>query len=563
MQQAKKLLASAFTLLLLTATVPAAVFAHAGHGDEFHHDTEATTNPEGIKVDSATARQMGIKAQPVSKQFLDIGIKTTGQIENQPNKQAEVTAPIPGTVVELLVEPGNSVKKGQPVAVMSSPELIQLRVESLDRRTEAEAAVGEAEANLRLARANYDRYSQIAAAEIAQARTQLTVAQERYDRDKQLVTNGALPRREMLESQTQLAEAKTGLEKATSRREVLEAEAELKRAQTALNAAKNRVRLSDTTYRTRLQQLGTPANEKGLVTVLASIAGTIAKREVTLGQSFEDAGGHLMAIVDSTQVWATANIYEKDLDKVKIGQKVRLKVSSLPNQSFTGQIAQISPIVEGETRVVPVRARLDNPEGQLKPGMFAELEVLTDKTAVAMLAIPASAVVEANGKPLVYVQNGENTYQPVDVTLDRTFGDWVEVKSGLFEGDEVVTQGTMMLYAQSLRGGSSAKTENKPSQAPKPAQSAKISTASLPWWGILPIGGAIAAGSFLLGRRTRPQMVPASPQLAYEPRTNGDHSLADIETNGQKKEGVAEPLHDSAGKSSKVKSQKSKVKSQK
>lgn len=122
---------------------------------------------------------MGIKAQPVSKQFLDIGIKTTGQIENQPNKQAEVTAAIPGTVVELLVEPGNSVKKGQPVAVMSSPELVQLRVESLDRRTEAEAAIGEAEANLRLARANYDRYSQIAAAEIAQARTQLTVAQER------------------------------------------------------------------------------------------------------------------------------------------------------------------------------------------------------------------------------------------------------------------------------------------------------------------------------------------------------------------------------------------------
>ncbi len=99
---------------------------------------------------------------------------------------------------------------------------------------------------------------------------------------------------------------------------------------------------------------------------------------------------------------ATANIYEKDLAKVKTGQGVSLKVGSLPDRTFNGRIAVIESVVEGETRVVPVKAELDNSDGVLKPGMFAELEVLTDRTPTAILAVPSSAVVEANGKKLYY-----------------------------------------------------------------------------------------------------------------------------------------------------------------
>jgi cobalt-zinc-cadmium efflux system membrane fusion protein len=78
-----------------------------------------------------------------------------------------------------------------------------------------------------------------------------------------------------------------------------------------------------------------------LVTVTAPISGTVVTREVTLGQAFEDAGGKLMTIVNDSQVFATANIYEKDLDKVKTGQRAIAKVASLPNRTFSGQIAVI------------------------------------------------------------------------------------------------------------------------------------------------------------------------------------------------------------------------------
>jgi cobalt-zinc-cadmium efflux system membrane fusion protein len=185
--------------------------------------------------------------------------------------------------------------------------------------------------------------------------------------------------------------------------------------------------------------------------------------------------------------------------------------------------------------VVPVKAELDNPDGALKPGMFAELEVLTDRTATAILAIPSSAVVDANGKKLVYMQNG-NAFQPVEVTLGQTSGDMVEVKTGLFEGDLVVTQRAPQLYAQSLRGGSQVQKgenrqehssiQNRSTERDSTERSPNVSRRSpkskiqnsFPWWLVIPAGGgvaAIAVGSFLLGRRTKPQLISASNALVY------------------------------------------------
>jgi cobalt-zinc-cadmium efflux system membrane fusion protein len=438
----------------------------------------------------------------------------------------EVTAPIPGIVAELLVEPGASVKAGQAVAVLAAPDLVELRVNSQEKRAQAQADLQQAQADLKLAQQNLERQRQIAGAEIAQARTEVEVAREQYDKDQDLVSAGALPRRQMLESQAHLREGETQLTKASSRREVLEAEAQLKRAQAAVEAAQSRLSLSDTAYQMRLSQLGTRASEKGLVTVTAPISGTVSDREVTLGQTFQDAGGKLMTIVNDSRVFASANIYEKDLDKVKTGQRAIAKVASLPNRTFSGRIAVIGSVVEGETRVVPVKAELDNPDGALKPGMFAELEVLTDRTPTAILAIPSSAVVDANGKKLVYVQNG-NAFQPVEVTLGQTSGDMVEVKTGLFEGDLVVTQRATQLYAQSLRGGSKKPEAQGTAPAPSQATNSSKSSSQLPWWLVIPAGGgvaAIAVGSFWLGRRTKSQIISASEALVYN--TSNDSTSA-------------------------------------
>lgn len=488
------------TLLSLFLLTPSTiVLAHGGHGDEFKGGNE-TAETGSVNVDAQTAQRLGIKVEPVKRQRLAVGIKTTGQIETLPSQQVEVTTPISGVkVVELLVEPGAIVKKGQSVAVLSSPDLVTLRVESQEKLAQGEADLQQAQADLKLAQQNYQRFQQIAAAEIAEAQSQVAFAQEKYNKDTQLANAGALPRRNALESQTQLQAAKAELTKANSRREVIDAQAQLTRAQSAVKVAKTKITLSNTTYNTRLAQLGTLANAKGLVTLTAPISGKVADREVTIGQSFQDAGGKLMTIVNDSRVFATANIYEKDLDKVRKGQQVSLKVASVTERTFIGRIAVIGSTVAGDTRVIPVKAEIDNPSGVLKPGMFAELEVLTGETAVSILAIPNAAVVDANGKKLVYVQNG-NAYQSVEVALGETSGDMVEVKTGLFEGDLVVTQRATQLYAQSLRGGSKVK------EGHAEEIKAKTNNLALPLWllaggGGMVIAGAFAAGSFWSNRK--------------------------------------------------------------
>jgi len=487
--------------LLLLTTAPVKVLAHGGHGDEFQGGSQATQAVGAIQVDAETAKRMGLKVEPVSRQRLAFGIKATGQIETLPNRQAEVTTPVGGTVLRLLVNPGESVSAGQPVAVMTSPDLAELRTTALDRRSEAIASV-------------------------QQARTELSFSQERYVKDKELLDRGAIPRRQFLESETKLAEARAALAKAESRLQVSEAAAQLKRAESGVQVAQSKVALSGQTYQTRLRQLGASPNEDGTITITAPIAGTVADREATTGESGQDAGKKIMTIVNGSSVQVSANIYEKDLNQIQTGQRVRVNVNGMPDRNFEGRISVIGAVVQGETRVVPVKAELDNPGGVLKPGMFAELEVLTDRTPAAVMAIPKSALVETNDKKtVVFVQNG-NAFQPTEVTLGRESGDSVEVKSGLFDGDMIVTQRATQLYAQSLRGGTKAEAGE---EGEKATPAAANQNGQLPWWLVVPVGGAIAAGTFWAGtywasRRTRKGFVPVGDGAGYDWETHPNGS---------------------------------------
>lgn len=516
-------LLSGICLSLLLLTTPTRVAADAGHGSEEFSGGEDASKAQPIEIDAKTVAELGIKVEPVTLRQLAFGIQTTGQIETLPNQKVEVTTPIQqGRVMRLLVEPGAFVKAGQAVAILSSPELAELRVDSLEKRAEAEGDVQEAQANLRLAQQNFERQRQLAAADLRQARTQSAFAQERYTKDRVLAIEGALPRRQAFESSAQLAEAKAAETRIASRGDVLEAAAEFKRAQSAVTVAQSRLNLSSVGYQTRLEQLGANANPDGTVTVTAPISGKVADREATPGESFEEAGEPLMTLQNNKSVLATANVYEKDLDQIKIGQPVRVNVSSLPKQTLQGRIAVIGSVVEGQNRALPVKAELDNPEGALKPGMFAKLEILTDRTSGAALAVPQEALVDANGKDLVFVQKG-NAYRPAEVSVGRNAGDLVEVKSGLSDGDRVVIQGTTLLYAQSLRGG--APKEGDEHGEEEAASSAKTGL-PLPWWLMVPIIGGFASGIFWLGRRTKPPIILRDPDYRDPDNKDPDYKSA-------------------------------------
>lgn len=249
-----------------------------------------------------------------------------------------------------------------------------------------------------------------------------------------------------------------------------------------------------------------------------------------------------MTIIDDSSVFATANVYEKDLSKVKQGQKVRVQISGIPDRTFTGTVAVVGSVVEGQTRVVPVKAQLNNPLGQLKPGMFANLEVLTDQTTAATLAVPSEAIVEANGKNLVFIQEG-NAYEAVEVTLGESSGGLVEIKEGLKSGDRAVTQGGILLYAQSLKAageappseeeaghseGEETHAEGEESHAEGEEAVAADSPSEqsfLPGWLLSLLGGsAIAAGAFWFGRSSRTSKRSTAANYGYEKNLSNGNS---------------------------------------
>jgi membrane fusion protein, heavy metal efflux system len=514
-----------------------AALSHGGHGNEFSEQEKPGSSE--VKIEAETAQRIGVKVSSVQKQSLKVEIVATGQIELLPNQKVEVTAPIKGKILQLLVQPGARVKAGQALATMTSPELGDLRVAAQEKKSEALASLQQAQADLQLAQDSYGKIQQIAKAEQEQALSQLAAAQsrlareqqlvkkgsivqvaktsyhrqqqvskaeitaaqievsvalDRYQKDTELAAGGALPRRQVLESQAKLAESRTALAKAQSQPGVLQAESELRKAETdlplrelrdaekqvaeakgqlskainqkslveadaqlrksqsAITAAQNRQNLSAAIYNTRIAQLGNSDNQNGIITIKSSIDGTVVDRDITTGQSVADAGAKIMTITNDQQVMATANIYEKDLGKIKLGQDARVKVG---NEVFAGIISRIGTSVDGQSRVVPVQVAINNSGGLLKPGMFAELRLATDESTAPLLAVPTAAVVEADGKKIVYVQNG-NAYQPITVTLGQAVGDLVEVKSGLFAGDKVVTQRAPQLYAQSLKAPAKA-----------------------------------------------------------------------------------------------------------
>ena len=487
-------------------TNPALVLAHAGHGNEFKGSS--TTQTTGISVDQEVAKRLGITVEAVKRQALKLSIKTTGQIETLPSQKAKVTTPIKGTILALLVEPNQKVESGQPLAVLSSPELAELQVDAIAKQSEADGNAMSAIANLQLAEQNLARQKSLVEADIQQAQTELNLDKERYDRDRELLTQGAITKRQMQESESKYVAAKSALAKASSRLPLLEAEAQMSRAVADVQVARSRISLSGAVYEARRNQLGAIANPDGTVTVVSPISGVVSDREATLGESVEESGKPIMTIVNDRQVIASANIYEKDLGQVRIGQAVQVKVVG-DNTSYVGKVTAIGATIDSTTRVVPVKAEINNAQGKLKVGMFADLEVISDRASQPVIAVPIASVVESNGKQLVFVQNGTK-YQPVEVKLGRTSGDLVEVQDGLFEGDLVVTQRANQIYAQSLRGDGQ---ENKTNPNDDHHDSEKDVSNTSQGWLVIAIalgaigGGAIVALAFWLGKRSGTKMV--------------------------------------------------------
>jgi Cu(I)/Ag(I) efflux system membrane fusion protein len=182
------------------------------------------------------------------------------------------------------------------------------------------------------------------------------------------------------------------------------------------------------------------------ITILSPVSGVVVKKEVVPGMRIE-AGGMPYEIWDLTSVWVLADVYETDLQHVKVGAPASLTFKAIPGKEFQGRVAFVDPVLDPKTRTAKVRVSLANPGAVLKPEMFGEV-VLRSAPRQA-LRIPADSVIDSGTRSVVFVALGDGKFQPRVVRLGASDGDYVEVQDGLAAADRIVTRANFLVDSES------------------------------------------------------------------------------------------------------------------
>ena len=186
------------------------------------------------------------------------------------------------------------------------------------------------------------------------------------------------------------------------------------------------------------------------VDVVSPTGGVVDAVNISVGQSVEPTAP-LFQVSDRSQVIMVARVYEEDLGKVRLGQDARIRALSYPDRTYTGKVTLIGPTLDAASRTATVWFRLANPDGLLKPNLFAKASVVLRRREAA-LAIPSAAIIEANSETFVFVKQGDK-YDRVDITTGLADDLYTEVTDGLVPGDDVVTIGNRQVYTMWLTGG--------------------------------------------------------------------------------------------------------------
>jgi Cu(I)/Ag(I) efflux system membrane fusion protein len=179
------------------------------------------------------------------------------------------------------------------------------------------------------------------------------------------------------------------------------------------------------------------------ITLHAPLGGVVIKKDVLEGM-YVQTGTRIYTIADLSRVWLMLEAYESDLPWVKMGQQVEFQTDAQPGEIFKGVVVYIDPLVNEKTRTINVRLDVPNPGLKLKPGMFVRaVKRARPDGAKEELVIPASAPLITGKRAIVYVQvsGREGTYEGREILLGPRAGDYYIVKSGLSEGEHVVTRG--------------------------------------------------------------------------------------------------------------------------
>lgn len=220
-------------------------------------------------------------------------------------------------------------------------------------------------------------------------------------------------------------------------------------AQRLVDAARDRLLRLDMTP-ADIDRLDTTRRATETITFRSPVGGVVVEKMAVQGMRVL-AGQPLFKVADLSTVWVEADVYERDLQYLRVGTPAAIAVPAYPGRSFAGKVSYIAQVVEPQTRTIRTRIALANPGGLLKPNMLATVMLKGPESDV--LVVPADALVETGTQSLVFVAEGQGRFTPRQVQAGQRANGNVEIVSGLEHGDRVAASATFFLDSESqLRG---------------------------------------------------------------------------------------------------------------
>ena len=329
-------------------------------------------------VELSIALQEKVQLVKVGQAEIREVLSIPGSVQVDEQRIARIGAPVTGRITDIDAVLGQQVKQGQALATLNSTELAQNQLVYI------------------------------------KALQQIELQSKAVERAKVLLDADVI-----------------------SKAEVQRRESELSAAQAELNAASDQLQVLGMSSQS-IAKLSKTSAMHSFSTVSARISGTVINRKINLGQVVQPAD-ELFVVADLTRVLAVAEVPERQIDLIEIGQEVDIDVPALHKGRIKGKLIYVGDVVNPQTRTVTVRSEINNHEKTLKPDMLVSM--LVQSKPLPKLAIPAQAVVRENDKDHVFVQVAPKQYRLREVTLGAEYQNMVAVVNGVEAGEIVVGEG--------------------------------------------------------------------------------------------------------------------------
>jgi len=356
--------------------------------------TQTESTEPTITLSSEAAQNARIKIETVGEKQIGAeatGAPIVGTVQANIYRSTPVVSLVGGIARRVNAELGQNVRQGQTLAVVFSDDLAKAQSEYLTTVAELEEH------------------------------------HKHHSRTMKLVEIGAASREE--------------LEQATTK---------LRTAEAAVASQRQRLRLLGLPAQ-RISQLNSSAQVSSEVSLPAPVSGTVISRSVNPGEVIT-ADKELLRVSDLSSVWVIAQVYEKDLGKIRIGSGASVTSDAYPGRMFRGQVSYIDPVIDQTTRTAQVRVELANPGQLLKIGMFVKVAFATLRGSESTPpVVPKIAVQNVNNQQVVFVAKEPNVFAMRRVRLGLETNGVFPVLEGLTVGNQFVTEGSFLLRAEWLK----------------------------------------------------------------------------------------------------------------